>query len=68
MAAGYAIGFIGDSVCLSASRSEYSLIEFAVCSGIRARIKSVRLDGSDPHLCRSAWIVWVRHPTISHGQ
>ena len=48
LAAGYAIGIVGDAVSLpsvSCTRAHY-----AVRSSVLVRLKSLRLDGPDPHL------------------
>jgi len=62
IAAGYAIGIVGDSVRVKSQDPLSIVLNIAcvVCPRLRARIQSVRGDGPYPHIRRSSWLVWVR--------
>jgi hypothetical protein len=61
LSAGYAVGFVGDSVRLgSLQRSLFIDITAVVCTGLCTGNKSLRLDGSHPHLCGGSWSIRVR--------
>jgi hypothetical protein len=63
MAAGYAIGIVGDSVRLMSKSSEAMLnMVHAVRPCLRPRIKGICDDGSNPHLRRGTGLVRVRAP------
>jgi hypothetical protein len=61
MAAGYAIGIVGDSVRLMSKSSEAMLsMVHVVRPCLRPRIQGICDNGSDPHLCRGTRLVRVR--------
>ena len=62
MAAGYAIGIVGDSVRHHMSKSSGAMLNMAhvVRPRLRPRIEGICNDGSDPHLCRGTGLVRVR--------
>lgn len=61
LAAGYAIGIVGDSVRLMSKSSEAMLnMAHAVRPRLRPRIEGICDDGSDPDLCRGTGLVRVR--------
>lgn len=52
LAAGYAIGIVGDAVSLELdtpiNQSPMCLLPFTVCPSVSLRIKNLRVDGVDP--------------------
>jgi hypothetical protein len=62
LAAGYAIGYVGDSVHDFSLGSIFQLAadETVVRTSIRARSKSFCNDGANTNLCGGAGALWVR--------
>lgn len=65
IAAGYAIGFVGDAV----RPAQYTLTSFLRLiltgrTGLRARIQDVRDDGANSHIRRSVGSLWVRRLVV----
>jgi hypothetical protein len=69
MAAGYAVGYVGDAVrqptsplyCLTDQAPHLNTVRSRIC----LRIENFRDYGPHPHLFRSTWTLWVRYSSSS---
>ena len=67
LAAGYAIGHIGDAVIIISFFNNVLYVKplKPVCTSLCLRIQSVRINGSDPYLRRSSRVVRVSYLSLS---